>query len=199
MRAFRWLSEWSGRLSRRERRVVSIGALLAGVALLVVQGALPLARRWSAREAEVSAKAGQTARLEAVAHQEPTLRQALADLRRSRTGGGRLIEGSTASLAASNLQTLLTRYAEQSGVALERVELGSVGAPSEAGLPTLAVQLVGRADLYGLVDLLFYLQTSEKLLVVDEVRITATGTGADTQLLWSLRVRGLYGGAEPHS
>ena len=196
MRAFRWLSEWFGRLDPRERRVVAAGALVSGMALLIVRGVLPLARRWAAREAEVTVKAEQIARLEAAARDEPALRRALSELRDGRTTATRLIEGSTVSLAASNLQVLLTRYAEQSGVALERVELGGSETPGAgaAGLPTLAVQLVGRAELAGLVDLLLYLQNSEKLLVVDELRVTATGTDPAAQLLWSLRVRGFYGG-----
>ena len=79
MRAFPSLSATWRRLSPRERRVVTAGALVGGLALLVMRGALPFAERWSAREAVLAAKNEQLARLRGAADDEARLRDLVAD------------------------------------------------------------------------------------------------------------------------
>jgi hypothetical protein len=48
-----------------------------------------------------------------------------------------------------------------------------------------------RGDIYGLVDLLFYLQQGEKLLVIDDLRVSAS-RGAENLLTMSLGLHGYY-------
>ncbi|UCF18613.1 MAG: type II secretion system protein M [Gemmatimonadota bacterium] len=195
MRIFHWLSAWYARLNRRERLVVAGGATLSLLALLLVYTILPFARRWSEREAAMEAKVAQVARLEALVEGEAQLEAAVARLEESRDQRvRRLLTGSTPALAASTLQTLMRSYAERSRVRLERVDADREFELAENGLTPIGMQMVVRGDVYGLVDFLFYLQNGEKLLVIDELRITAgAGRTADQQLMaWNVRLHGVY-------
>jgi len=170
----RSLSAAFQRRSRRERLVVLAGAAISVTALAVVFAVLPLADRWSERATATRAKADQLARLEALAAHRGEIEQAVSALRdlhaRSRE---RLLEGSTPAVAASTLQLLLQRYADESRVLVQRVDVAGRSEAVEAGLVSVPARLVAQGDVYGLVDLLFYLQQGETLLVLDDVRVTA--------------------------
>ncbi len=71
-----------------------------------------------------------------------------------------------------------------------------------SGLTPVGLRLTVRGDVYGLVDFLFYLQNGEKLLVLDELRVTASGraatrASAGAELLsWSVRLHAFHATAE---
>lgn len=196
MKTSPWPSASFQRLSRRERLVVLAGTALTLLTLVTVFGVLPLASHWAEREAAIAAKAEQRARLRALVADEARIGAALASLRDGRNArSGRLLTGATRALAASDLQLLLRRYADQSRVVIDRVDVVSESATAQAGLAPVPVRVSGSGDVSGLVDLLFYLQHGEKLLVIDEVRVTGSTPRNDgMQLLtWSLRLHGYYG------
>ncbi len=197
MNRFPSLSAWFRRLSLRERRVVAAGGLVSVVALLLAWVALPFARHWQDREAAIGAKQTQLARLRALTQSEAASQEALATRQRERGPlRQRLLTGATPALAAANLQALLQNYADQSRVTLDRVNLvAAPGAVGEGGLPAIPVQLSAQGDIHGLADLLARLQYGGKLLVIDELRVNAGGSGGDggVELLsWSLRLHGAY-------
>lgn len=200
MRTSHWLFGWYARLSRRERRVVAGGAVLSAVALVTVYGVLPFARRWSEREARIEALAEQAGRLEALVESEAALDQVVDALERSREHRARrLLVGQTPDLAASSLQSLVKGYADRSRVRLERVDVVRDLEAESPGLTPVGLRMTVRGDVYGLVDFLFYLQNGEKLLVLDELRVNASGGRAisrvsnETQLLsWSVRLRAFH-------
>lgn len=190
-------SAWFRRLSQRERRVVAAGALVSALALLVVWGVLPFLRRWQDRETMIVERQMQLAQMQSLIEGEADTRQRLAARQRDRAAiRARLLTGTTPALAASSLQALLQEYADGSRIALERVDL--VTEPRELGtgkLRGIPVQLSGRGDIYGLADLLVRLQYGEKLLVIDELRVTGIGTDQAPDLLnLSVRLHGAYGG-----
>lgn len=190
-------SAWFRRLSQRERRVVAAGALVSALALLVVWGALPFLRRWQDRETMIVERQMQLAQMQSLIKGEADTRQRLAARQRDRAAiRARLLTGTTPALAASSLQALLQEYADGSRIALERVDL--VTEPRELGtgkLRGIPVQLSGRGDIYGLADLLVRLQYGEKLLVIDELRVTGIATDQAPDLLnLSVRLHGAYGG-----
>jgi type II secretory pathway component PulM len=190
-------SAWFRRLSQRERRVVAAGALVSALALLVVWGVLPFLRRWQDRETMIVERQMQLAQMQSLIEGEADTRQRLAARQRDRAAiRARLLTGTTPALAASSLQALLQEYADGSRIALERVDL--VTEPRELGtgkLRGIPVQLSGRGDIYGLADLLVRLQHGEKLLVIDELRVTGIGTNQAPDLLnLSVRLHGAYGG-----
>jgi hypothetical protein len=186
--------------------VIAAGAAVSALALLVVLIVLPLRDRWEQREAEIAAKREQLARLRGLVASERAIREALAAQRRNRGPlSTRLLTGATPALAASELQLLIQRYANQSRVSLERVDVVGEPKPAEEGLPAIPVQLSGQGDIYGLIDLLYYLQHGEKLLIIDEIQVTSAqafpetmeeGTALPTSernlLQWSVRLHGPY-------
>lgn len=176
--------------------MIAGGALVSLLALIIVYGALPFGRRWSARESAITAKAEQLARLQALVENEVALRETAARLEDDRERSAqRLLAGSTPALAASNLQTLLRGYAEQSRVTLDRVDVAREFEADSAGLILVPADLYVYGDVYGLIDFLFYLQNGEKLLVLDELGVNATQRRSQTgpeMLSWTLSLHGFY-------
>jgi type II secretory pathway component PulM len=198
MKRFPWLSDTYRRLSRREKTVVLGGALVSAVALVTVYAVLPFAQHWMDREAELAVKAEQLARLETLIAQRDAIQETLVRLRDERgRAGSLLLEGETPAVAASRLLELLNRFAEESRVLLDRVDMaGEVEASGDSLVP-IPAQVTARGDIYGLVDLLFYLQHGEKLLVIDDFRMNAgRAAGTAGQLVtWTIALHGYYAGA----
>lgn len=198
MKALPWLSDTLRRLNSRERRVVLAGAIVSATALVVVLVMLPFAQRWTTRETAYAASREQWTRLEALAANTERLRRALEEQRLALAADeARLVTGATPALAASALQGVLQRYAGESAVQLDRVDVVAQPRPDKPGLLAIPVQLQGEGDIYGLVDFLYRLERGETLLVFDELTLNAgleTGNGRQ-YLSWSLRLHGLYGAA----
>ena len=194
MKALRWPSGTLPRLSRREQRVVLGGAVVSGLTLAIVLVALPLTHRWSAREAIYDANREQWGRLQALVSGAERLRQAGEQETLARaTDEARLVTGATPTLAASSLQGLLQRYADESAVQLDRVDVASEPRPDRPGLLAIPVQLQGQGDIYGLVALLSRLEGEDKLLVTDELTVASAADGrAEQHLSWAIRLHGLY-------
>ncbi|PYP72474.1 MAG: hypothetical protein DMD41_08860 [Gemmatimonadetes bacterium] len=210
MKALLWLSDTFRRLNPRERRVVLGGALVSATALVLVLLGLPFAHRWAVREAAYRASREQWLRFAALTANTDRLRRALDERKLAHaTGEARLVTGATPALAASALQGLLQRYADESSVQLNRVDVASQPRPAQPGLLAIPVQLQCQGDIYGLVDFLSRLEGGEKLLPLDELSLNAgyamgyrSGSGprrdkAPQSFSWSLRLHGLYraGGA----
>ena len=197
MRVFPWLSATYRRLSRRESTAIAVGGGVSVLALLAVFVVLPQSRRWLDREERIAMRSEQLARLEALIRREDSVRQRLADLRQARAGVGRLLlAGETPAVAASNLQLLLNRYATESRVVLDRVDAVSRTADAEGNVEEIPARVAVRGDIYGLVDLLFYLQHGEKLLVIDDLRVTGARAGMRSEelLTVSVSIHGFYRG-----
>jgi type II secretion system (T2SS) protein M len=198
MKAFRWLSDSFRRLNRREQRVVLGGAAVAAAVLLVMFALLPLRDRWTSEESTYAASRDRYVRLQTLVASESRLRRALdAQQQALRASVGLLATGSTPALAASNLQALVQRYAEESVVQLDRIFVAGEAKPDSLGLVSIPVQLQGQGDIYGLVDFLFRLQHGEKLLVIDDLTISAglPQTGRQEFVVWSMTMHGLYASA----
>jgi hypothetical protein len=195
MKAFHSASDSFRRLSRREQRVVLGGAGIAAAALLVVFGLLPLLDRWSARESTDAASRDRYVRLQTLVASEGRLRRVLEEQQLAlRSSVSLLATGSTAALAASNLQALVQRYAEESVVQLDRIYVAGEAKADSLGLVNIPVQVQGQADIYGLVDFLFRLQHGEKLFMIDDMTITSglPQTGRKDFVVWSMTMHGLY-------
>src|SRR2546426_8570758 len=155
MRALPWLSDTLQRLSPRERRVVLGGAIVSVIGVAVVLLVLPFAQRWQAREAAYAASREQWVRLETLAASTDRLQRALDERKLARAADeARLVTGATPALAASVLQGLLQRYADESSVQLDRVDVAGQPRADKPGLLATPVQLQGQGDIYGLVDFL---------------------------------------------
>ena len=201
MKASPWLSGTYRRLSKRERTVIAVGGGASVLALLTVLLVIPQGRRCLDREDRIAMRSEQLARLEALISREDSVRQQLVDLRQARAGAARLLlAGETAAVAASSLQLLLNRYATESRVQLDRVDAVSRTAEAEGNIEEIPARVTVRGDIYGLVDLLFYLQHGEKLLVIDDLRVSGVRAGLRTEnlLTVSVSLHGYYrGGGNP--
>jgi hypothetical protein len=198
MKAFRWLSDSFRRLNRREQRVVLGGATVAATVLLVMFALLPMRDRWTSEESTYAASRDRYVRLQTLVASESRLRSALeAQQQAVQASVGLLATGSTPALAASNLQALVQRYAEESVVQLDRIFVAGEAKADSLGLVSIPVQLQGQGDIYGLVDFLFRLQHGEKLLVIDDLSISAGLPQAGRQefVVWSMTMHGLYASA----
>ncbi|HEX4600829.1 MAG TPA: type II secretion system protein GspM [Gemmatimonadales bacterium] len=181
------------------------GAIVSAIALVLVGLVLPAAQHWVARNAAYAASREQWARLDALTANADRLRGALTEQRVVLAGDeNRLVTGATPALAASTLQGLLQRYAEEAAVQLDRVDVAGEPRPDRLGLVAIPVQLQARGDVRGLVDFLYRLEHGTKLLVVDELTLNGgfdgvVGPAAATvqTLSWTLRVHGLYGPHQP--
>jgi hypothetical protein len=179
--------------------MVSAGLAVSLAALCTMEVVLPFAERWAARERAYAASRDRWVRLEALVASEGRLRQALNRERSARHASGDLLAvGATPALAGSGLQTLLRRYAEESMLQLDRVDVAGQPKADRRGLLEIPVALQGHGDIYGLVDFLFRVQHGERLLVIDEL-LVSTGfvrplarESEARPLAWSLRVHGLY-------
>lgn len=175
------------------------GAAVSAAALALVLVVLPLVDRWTDREAAIGARREQLARLESLLQGEETIRRSLELQQRAQEPlHARLVTGATPAIAASALQVLVQGYADRSQVVLDRIDVVAEPKPGAEGLSEIPVQLSGQGDIYGLADLLSYLQHGEKLLMIDEVRVTAGagagdgGGGRADLLTWSVRLHGPY-------
>ncbi len=197
MTVLRSLSDSLRRISARERRVVFGGAIASAALLVLALIVLPFARRWTVRETSYAASRDQWARLAGLAAGTERLRQDRDAQRLAQSAEqARLVTGATPALAASGLQGLLQRYAEESAVQLDRVDVAGQPRADEGGLLAIPVQLQGQGDVYGLVDFLYRLQVGERLLVIEEMTVNAGAEAADGRqtLMWAIRLHGLYGG-----
>ena len=177
--------------------MVLVGAALSTAAVLTVLVALPVARRWVDREAEIRMRAEQLARLDALISSRGPIERQLAAMQGTRAEAAqRLLEGETMAVAASGLQLLLNRYAAESKVTLDRVDVVSQAEAPDSIAPVPA-RIVVRGDIYGLVDLLFYLQHGQKLLVIDDLRASSvlTGRSGEASLTATVSLHGYYRGS----
>ncbi len=158
-------------ISPRERRTLTWGAV-AVACVLTLWLAIPVVRQWDDREALISARRGELARLRGVAGAESFLRTAL-DARNTRAAENpqRPVSAGTAALAAGVLQGVLQRYADESQLSVS--ELNVSGEPDSTAVPLAALPgtLIALGDVYGVADLLARVQHGTTLMEVRELTV----------------------------
>ncbi len=180
-------------LSARERRTLTWGAV-ASACVFVIWLAIPAARQWSDREALISARRGELARLRGVKVAEATLRSAVeARAAKAAEFPQRPVSAATAALAAGVLQGVLQRYADDSQLNVS--ELNVSGEPDSTSVPLAALPatLIALGDIYGVADLVSRVQNGNTLLEVRELSVQvnparrADGTGELLQVTLTVR------------
>jgi hypothetical protein len=159
------------------------------VALVIAYGVIPVARRWGAREAQISAVRDRVGRLQTLIHDADRL-AGEAGRRESEAAAFpvRVVRGRTPALAASSLQGMLQDIATRSQVSITRLDVAST--PDSAAGPTmLPASLSAVADIYGLAELLTGLQYGPALLDVREVSVSTTSGLRGDLLQVALTVR----------
>lgn len=160
-------------VSPREWRTISAALVVAGGALLLAFGVLPVGRRWTAREAQIDAARDRVARLRTLVRDADRIAaEANAGESRAASLSVRLLRGRTPALAASTLQSMLQDVAARSRVSITRLEVAS--AVEGAGVRVIPASLSAVTDIFGLAELLTGLQHSRMLLDVREVSVTSS-------------------------
>ena len=180
-------------LSARERRTLTWGAV-AAACVIVLWLAIPAVRQWSDREALISARRGELARLRGLKAAESMLRTAV-DARAARAAEfpQRPVSAATAALAAGVLQGVLQRYADESQLSVS--ELNVSGEPDSTSVPLAALPatLIALGDIYGVADLVSRVQNGNTLLEVREMSVQinparrADGAGELLQVTLTVR------------
>lgn len=170
------------RISARERRTVTWGAIVAAVALVVAYGVLPVARRWSAREEAIAVARDRVARLEGLVAAGPA-----ASTIPEAAGSALLVRGRTPDLAGAALQSALQELARTSRVSVSRLEVQADSA--EASSPGVRASLSATTDIYGLADVLARLNGHRPVLAATELTITMNPVLRGNLLQFTLGVR----------
>jgi hypothetical protein len=157
-------------MNARERKVV-IGGVVAVVAILVV-GLVPRMVATDTAETPATLQAERLARLQGLAAGRDTLAAvAGAAAVAERRSAARYLRGGTPQVAAAELSGLVQELAEAAHVEVLRE---SVLPPQPAGRATaVSLQLIGRGDMPGLLDLLQGIDEHARLLRVEEISVSS--------------------------
>ncbi|MCI0433740.1 MAG: type II secretion system protein GspM [Gemmatimonadetes bacterium] len=184
------------RLSTRERRTITIGAIVSIAALLFAYAVLPIARRWQAREGLIAVEADRLARLRGLVAAEPDLEFAVAARTAAlESGSARLLEGRTAALAASSLQMLLQDIANGSRVVVSRLDVAGAPDPADAGSPMIPATVSAIGDIYGITEMLSAIQLGPRLLEVTELTIRPNPALRGDLMQVTVKVNAAWAGA----
>ena len=170
------------RISARERRTVTWGAIVAAIALVVAYGVLPVARRWSAREDAIVVARDRLARLEGLLAAGPG-----AVTIPAATGSPLLVRGRTPDLAGAALQSALQELARTSRVSVSRLEVQTDS--SDAASPAVRASLSATTDIYGLAGVLPRLNAPRPALAAPGLAITMNPVLRGNLLQFTLGVR----------
>jgi hypothetical protein len=179
-------------ISPRERRTITIGLAVTLLALFVVFGVLPFARRVQAREQLIAVESNRVARLRGLISGEAQLRDAVSERTGALDAGEqRLLAGRTPALVASSLQTLLQDYANQSQVTVSRLDVTGQGTNSN-GMLMMPATVSAIGDIYGISQMLYLIQHGPRLLEVTEFTVRPNSALRGELLQITVTLRGAY-------
>ena len=158
-------------ISARDRRTLLLGAV-AVVCVLLLWVAIPFVRSWSEREALITARRDELARLAGVTAAAPMLREAVAARSaRAQEFAQRPVEAATAALAAGVLQGIVQRYADDSQMSVSELNVSGEPDSASVALAALPATLIALGDVYGVADLIDRVQHGTTLLDIRELTV----------------------------
>ena len=140
--------------------------------VLLLAAALPLVRRWAGREALITARRGELARLRGMETAEGAMRAAVAQ-REARAAEfmQRPVRATTAPLAAGEVQGILQQYADESQLSVTELNVSGEPDSASASLASLPATLIALGDVYGVAALLSRVQHGSALFDVRELTV----------------------------
>ena len=158
-------------ITARDRRTLQLGAV-AVACVLLLWVAIPFVRSWSEREALITARRDELARLAGVTAAAPMLRDAVAARSaRAQEFAQRPVEASTAALAAGVLQGIVQRYADDSQMSVSELNVSGEPDSASVALAALPATLIALGDVYGVADLIDRVQHGTTLLDIRELTV----------------------------
>lgn len=172
---------WRG-LSARERRTITIGAVITIVSLALLYVVRPYRTALSDARDQLAAERETLARERAAigeARRNPEMRR-LADSA-MRNARPRLFEGTDDVMASAELAAYLGDVARRTRVFLQDAATRPA-APLPGGVRTLRVEIRAESDLLGTLLFLQALERGDKLVRVDRLDITKSARAGDTDM-----------------
>lgn len=158
-------------LDLRERRVLAVGLLVALVLLVSMALVMPYIARVNHYLLAIEGQSFRLERLGAIAAQLPALEGELAVAREQAIDQSHVLQQSTPSLAAAQVQELLTQRVAIHGGSIQSTQ---VRAPVVTGeLKRISVGISMSATNAELADLFHDLETRRPFLFLDDVQIRA--------------------------
>lgn len=179
-----------GSLSRRERLVLGLGLLTGALVLGWELGVQPMLERRRALEELVPAREELLAGRQAMVGRRAALEAELAATE-ARIGGlgERFLPGATPAVAASELQKTIKDLAARAGT---EVRSERILPPVERGaLLEIPIEVTVSGEIRHLVDLLASLESTSRLLRVQELRIRVTNVNRPGSLLATVTLSGV--------
>jgi general secretion pathway protein M len=165
-------------------RLVALALLVIPLILVLRYAVWPAADAWISVEDELAETRLQIDHYRRLLAQMPALREATAELERTRPLSALLLSGDNRALAAADLQRSLQSAVQEHGATMLSLRVKPTG--SQGALEQIAVEARLRADVRQLRDLLYYVETSTPYLFVDDLSInvrTARRRGPRNDLL----------------
>lgn len=175
-------------LSARDRRTLTIGAVVVGSLFALARG-LPALVRWQrGASAEAETLVTDLAMARAGARSMTMLRDSLrARQARLAAMDSAILTGPTPSAAAAQLASLLEDLADEAQVKVSAMQLHADSAATGA-LVQVGVRMTAVADVYGLLALLRAIEGGNPLLAVRELAVTQPEPAAPSSKPESLRL-----------
>lgn len=181
----------------RERRTIVIAAWVAAAALATAYVGIPFARRVTARNAQIAVERERVGRLTTYVRRQSEIDSAIATRDAALAQSpARVLHGRSAALVASELQRVLQDYARMSRVSVSRIDVP--GTPDSSGTSlSMGATISAVGDIYGLVQLLGYLQHGPQLVTVRDLSVQSTSALRGDLLQLSVQVRAPFLVDEP--
>ncbi|MDQ6717185.1 MAG: type II secretion system protein GspM [Gemmatimonadota bacterium] len=145
---------------------------------------IPLSNRWRDRERAISEKRDELAEVEwLVGH-----RGDASEAPGASASKNELLFGRTAAVAASTLQGIVQRYADENGLTLNRLDIADLPAASSGSFPLIPCSVSAVGDIYGLTEFLFALQRGRPLVDIREMSIVSSSALGEGVLQISLNL-----------
>lgn len=176
-------------MDKRRKILIIIGVVVLSAAVIyrffpAVKGLEPSPDALFMKEREI-------AKFTKVIQEKPDLEKKLkslgVELERMERG---LLSGHTSALAASEIQSILSKIAEQIGVEFQTMRIVQAKKEKESSYLGIPVQFRINCSIRQLKDLLYQIESSQKYLKIDSMRIEVRGKGDSATLLSDLTVMG---------
>jgi Tfp pilus assembly protein PilO len=181
-----------GHLSRRERTLIGLAALVLGVVFAWIFVIQPLRDRNRAAEELIPAREQMFARRRDLLARRDTIGTELQSVNaRIDALSSRLLQAGTPAVAASELQNIAKTMASQ---ATTEIRSERILPPVERGeLLEIPIEIAVSGEIRQLVDLLARLDAAPKFLTIQDLKIRVVNVSSPKELLATLTLSGYIG------
>jgi len=171
----------------RRPRLYRIAASVLAASIFALFVISPVVRHWRERERIIGERSARLAKLEwLVAHRNDSANSGAADA--EAIGSGRILSGRSVAVAASALQSVIQRYADESGMTLNRLDVTNAPDSSAAEFPIIPCSVAAVGDIVGLTEFLAALRQGRPALNIEGMSIVSTSALGNGVLQVSLNI-----------